>query len=112
MKDEHQHDVDEAAIRKLIGEEWSMDRIVKFCGHIMADKVRASDKVESPGTVRSEAGPANNARAEICAVIVEGDSPCTYCARDLDTSCNSDLCDSRFSGFKGRKLSPVAQTLV
>ena len=62
---------------------------------------------ELAATVRPEAGPANNARAEICAVIVEGDSPCTYCAHDLDTSCNSDLCDSRFSGFKGRKLSPV-----
>ena len=65
MKDEHQHDVDEAAIRKLIGEEWSMDRIVKFCGHIMADKVRASDKVESPGTVRPEADPANSVSHEM-----------------------------------------------
>jgi hypothetical protein len=38
MKDEHQHDVDEVAIRKLVLEEWSRERIVKFCTHLMGDK--------------------------------------------------------------------------
>jgi len=30
--------IDEAAIRKLILEEWSRKRIVKFCTHLMGDR--------------------------------------------------------------------------
>jgi hypothetical protein len=38
MKDEHQHDIDEIAIRKLILDEWSCERIIRFCAHLMSDK--------------------------------------------------------------------------
>jgi MinD superfamily P-loop ATPase len=38
MKDEHQHSVDEAAIRNLILTEWKRERIVNFATHLLGDK--------------------------------------------------------------------------
>jgi hypothetical protein len=37
-------------------------------------------------------------------VVICSDSPCDYCVF-IDKSCD---CDTIFSGFKGRKLSPIS----
>lgn len=91
MKDEHQHDVDEIAIRKLILEEWSRKRIIKFCTHLMGDKCQEC------ASKNADEARENNTGSHAIALLQQAYDKCKKDGIDLDSVTCSYITGAMYS---------------